>query len=100
MRVVALPILLFVLAIEFTPAAKAGPIWAAHVGGTCVPDSATVRAGLYETAGFGVRFGGNSVGKIRLMCPYQGRLLNRPGARFAHAPGSRYEGPRARLDGH
>src|SRR5262244_2127913 len=25
------------------------------IGGACVPDSATVRAGLYETAGFGVR---------------------------------------------
>ena len=26
------------------------------VGGACVPDSATVRAGAYETAGFGIRF--------------------------------------------
>ena len=25
------------------------------IGGACVPDSATIRAGLYETAGFGVR---------------------------------------------
>jgi hypothetical protein len=40
------------------------------VGGACVPDSATVRAGVYETAGFGVRFGGNGAGKIRLFCPY------------------------------
>jgi hypothetical protein len=39
------------------------------IGGTCVPDSATIRAGQYETAGFGVRFSGNSVGKIRLLCP-------------------------------
>jgi hypothetical protein len=40
------------------------------IGGACVPDSATVRAGVYETAGFGVRFGGNGIGKIRLLCPY------------------------------
>jgi hypothetical protein len=39
------------------------------IGGTCVPDSATIRAGHYETAGFGVRFSGISVGKIRLLCP-------------------------------
>jgi hypothetical protein len=39
------------------------------IGGTCVPDSATVRAGIYETAGFGIRFGGNGIGKIRLLCP-------------------------------
>jgi hypothetical protein len=39
------------------------------IGGTCVPDSATNRAGHYETAGFGVRFSGNSTGKIRLLCP-------------------------------
>jgi len=40
------------------------------VGGACVPDSATVRAGVYETAGFGVRFSGNGTGRIRLFCPY------------------------------
>jgi hypothetical protein len=39
------------------------------VGGTCVPDSATIRAGHYETAGFGVRFSGVSIGRIRLFCP-------------------------------
>ncbi len=39
------------------------------IGGACVPDSATVRAGLYETAGFGVRFG-SGTGRIRLLCPY------------------------------
>jgi hypothetical protein len=33
------------------------------VGGACVPDSATVRAGLYETAGFGVHFG-SGTGRI------------------------------------
>ncbi len=35
-----------------------------------MPDSATIRAGLYETAGFGVRFSGNKVGHIRLLCPF------------------------------
>ena len=39
------------------------------IGGACVPDSATVRASLYETAGFGVRFG-SGTGRIRLLCPY------------------------------
>jgi hypothetical protein len=39
------------------------------IGGACVPDSATVRAGLYQTAGFGVRFG-SGTGRIRLLCPY------------------------------
>src|SRR5262249_5464658 len=39
------------------------------IGGACVPDSATVRAGFYETAGFGVRFG-SGTGRIRLLCPY------------------------------
>jgi len=41
-----------------------------QIGGVCVPDSATIRAGLYETRGFGVGFSGNSVGKIRLLCPF------------------------------
>jgi hypothetical protein len=27
-----------------------------------------MRAGPYETAGFGVRFSGDSIGKIRLLC--------------------------------
>jgi hypothetical protein len=40
------------------------------IGGGCVPDSSTVRTGAYETAGFGVRFGGASIGRIRLLCPY------------------------------
>jgi hypothetical protein len=40
------------------------------IGGACVPDSATVRAGVYETAGFGIRFGGNGIGRLRLFCPY------------------------------
>jgi hypothetical protein len=39
------------------------------IGGACVPDSATARAGLYETAGFGVRFS-SGTGRIRLLCPY------------------------------
>jgi hypothetical protein len=40
------------------------------IGGACVPDSATVRAGVYETRGFGVGFSGNTTGRIRLLCPY------------------------------
>ncbi len=48
------------------------------IGGACVPDSATVRAGLYETAGFGVRFG-SGTGRIRLLCPYH--LTPKPLAR-------------------
>ena len=61
----------FVLALGFGHSAHAQDfVWASHVGGTCVPDSATIRAGQYETAGFGVRFGGNSVGHIRLLCPF------------------------------
>ena len=41
-----------------------------QIAGSCVPDSATVRAGVYETRGFGVGFSGNSTGKIRLLCPF------------------------------
>lgn len=70
MRGFKLIILSLVFVVGVSHGAYAGAVWAAHVGGTCVPDSATVRAGLYETAGFGVRFGGNSVGKIRLLCPF------------------------------
>jgi hypothetical protein len=39
-------------------------------GGVCVPDSATIRAGGYETRGFGVGFSGASTGSIRLLCPF------------------------------
>ena len=71
MRAFKFTILAFVLAVGFGDSAHAQDfVWAAHVGGTCVPDSATIRAGHYETAGFGVRFGGNSVGNIRLLCPF------------------------------
>ena len=71
MRGFTLTILAFAaLALGLSDNAHADPVWAAHVGGTCVPDSATIRASLYETAGFGVRFGGNSVGSIRLLCPF------------------------------
>jgi hypothetical protein len=42
------------------------------IGGTCVPDGATIRAGLYETAGFGIRFD-QGIGKIRLLCPFLDR---------------------------
>jgi hypothetical protein len=41
-----------------------------QVGGVCVPDSATIRAGGYETRGFGVGFSGVSTGSIRLLCPF------------------------------
>jgi hypothetical protein len=52
------------------PSARAGDDPLDIVGGACVPDSATVRAGVYETRGFGVGFSGNSTGKIRLLCPF------------------------------
>ena len=44
--------------------AKADPAQASNVditdvvGGACIPDSATIRAGIYETRGFGVGFSG------------------------------------------
>ena len=41
-----------------------------QIGGTCVPDAATIRAGLYETRGFGIGFRGESTGTIRLLCPF------------------------------
>lgn len=52
------------------PSARAadGPL--DEIGGVCVPDSATVRAGPYETRGFGIGFSGNRTGKIRLLCPF------------------------------
>jgi hypothetical protein len=40
-----------------------------QIGGVCVPDSATIRAGGYETRGFGVGFSGVHTGSIRLLCP-------------------------------
>ena len=56
--------------------AKADPAQASNVditdvvGGACIPDSATIRAGIYETRGFGVGFSGLNTGRIRLLCPY------------------------------
>ena len=41
-----------------------------QAGGVCVPDSATIRAGGYETRGFGVGFSGRNTGSIRLLCPF------------------------------
>lgn len=41
-----------------------------EIGGVCVPDGATIRAGGYETRGFGVGFTGEHTGSIRLMCPF------------------------------
>jgi hypothetical protein len=49
---------------------EASPLWAQAVGAGCVPDSATINAHLYETAGFGVRFAPNATGTIRLICPW------------------------------
>lgn len=69
MRALTLTILTFLLAVRFGGSAHADAVWASHVGGTCVPDSATIQAGKYETAGFGVRFA-NGVGAIRLLCPF------------------------------
>jgi hypothetical protein len=39
-----------------------------HVGGSCVPDGATVASGALETGGFGVRFKAGHVGTLRLIC--------------------------------
>lgn len=70
MNTYKLTALAFFLAAALVQRGEAEPVWASRIGGTCVPDSATIRAGNYETAGFGVRFGGNSVGQIRLLCPF------------------------------
>ena len=49
-----------------------------QIGGVCVPDSATVRAGFYETRGFGIGFSGNSTGKIpAAMSIHRGRESDR-----------------------
>jgi hypothetical protein len=58
----------FVLAVCTLAAVLSNSAQADNIGGTCVPDSATVRAGVYETAGFGIRFAGNATGKIRPLC--------------------------------
>lgn len=70
MRAFKITILVFGLAVGLIDSAHADAVWASHVGGTCVPSSATIKAGQYETAGFGVRFAGNIVGAIRLLCPF------------------------------
>jgi hypothetical protein len=70
MRTFKLTILALALAVGFIEGAQADPVWASHVGGTCVPDSSAIQAGRYETDGFGVRFAGNNVGTIRLLCPF------------------------------
>lgn len=54
------------LTVALAGRAEAEPV----IGGTCVPDSATIRLGLHETAGFGVRFSGTHTGQIRLLCPF------------------------------
>ncbi len=48
--------------------AQDGPL--DQIGGVCVPDGATVRAGLYETRGFGIGFSGSNTGTIRVLCPF------------------------------
>jgi hypothetical protein len=48
--------------------AQDGPL--DQVGGVCIPDGATIRAGLYETRGFGIGFSGSNTGTIRLLCPF------------------------------
>jgi hypothetical protein len=48
--------------------AQDGPL--DQVGGVCIPDGATIRAGLYETRGFGIGFRGSNTGTIRLLCPF------------------------------
>ena len=69
-------LMLLALAVFSLPAFVANSAGSDLIGGTCVPDSATVRAGVYETAGFGIRFGGNGTGKIRLLCPALETLNN------------------------
>ena len=75
MRACKLTILAFGLALAVSDSAQARTFGVEPVGGTCVPDSATVRADQYETAGFGVRFG-NGVAKIRLLCPLHAAIFN------------------------
>ena len=41
-----------------------------QIAGACIPDAATIRAGLYETRGFGIGFKADSVGTIRVLCPF------------------------------
>ena len=64
------PAFVIALSLIAVHSARAGDGPLDQVGGVCVPDGATVRAGLYETRGFGVGFSGNSTGKIRLLCPF------------------------------
>jgi hypothetical protein len=76
MRACILIILAFAYGLVFGDSARADLYGVPPIGGTCVPDSATIRAGHYETAGFGVRFGGSSIGKIRLLCPVGAALYD------------------------
>lgn len=54
----------------FTASRAHAQFFAQAVGGGCVPDSATIAAHNYETAGFGVRFSSTGTGTIRLICPF------------------------------
>jgi hypothetical protein len=66
--VFALALCSFFLANVDSARAVDGPL--DQVGGVCVPDGATIRAGLYETRGFGIGFSGSNTGTIRLLCPF------------------------------
>ncbi len=61
MRAFKLTLLVFVLGFGFGDTAHADELAVPPIGGTCVPDSATIRAGHCETAGFGVRFSGDRI---------------------------------------
>jgi hypothetical protein len=71
----AFKLIVLLLALGVGDSAHADETSVPPIGGLCVPDSATIRAGHYETAGFGVRFGGDSIGKIRLLCPLNPILI-------------------------
>ena len=64
----AVALVAFFLASADSARAVDGPL--DQVGGVCVPDGATIRAGLYETRGFGIGFSGSNTGTIRLLCPF------------------------------
>lgn len=71
---------LFCLIVALTSLPMPGSVDAGLViGGACVPDSDTIRTGVHETAGFGVRFGGSAIGTIRLICTADLEDLNKIG---------------------
>jgi hypothetical protein len=56
--------------LESADSARAVDATLDQVGGVCIPDGGTIRAGLYETRGFGIGFRGSNTGTIRLLCPF------------------------------